>query len=347
MPSAKASGSDANGAGSARSRDHKQGNQNATWTPEQEAAALRIKKCSASAFYEILAIDKTAKTAQIKKAYYKQSLLSHPDKNKHPDAAEAFKKVAYAFEILNDDNKRSIYDQTGVDPNAKHAPGPAAGSGFGGGRSAGGGGAQYATEISPEELFARFFNGGFGGMGGGSGPQFVFNMGGGGPGIRMHQFGGGVPRRRPRPTADGQSEPPVDGWGLVRQLLPLLLLFVLPLLSSLFSGSSTTAGPTYRFGNPATPHTMGRTTPKLDLRYYVNPVDVEDFSQRKFRQLDQRVELDYVSSLKHDCDREVNARERMIQEAQGWFFPDIEKMKEARAMELTHCRMLDSLRGKY
>lgn len=91
MPSAKASGSDANGAGSARSRDHKQGNQNATWTPEQEAAALRIKKCSASAFYEILAIDKTAQGAQIKKAYYKQSLLSHPDKNKHPDAAEAFK----------------------------------------------------------------------------------------------------------------------------------------------------------------------------------------------------------------------------------------------------------------
>jgi len=92
---------------------------------------------------------------------------------------------------------------------------------------------------------------------------------------------------------------------------------------------------------------MGRTTPKLDINYYVNPVDVEDFSARKFRQLDQRVELDYVSSLRYACDAEVNARERKIQEAQGWFFPNVEKMKEARAMELTNCRRLDSLKGKY
>lgn len=175
----------------------------------------------------------------------------------------------------------------------------------------------------------------------------MFNMGGGGPGIRMHQFGGGVPRRRPRPAAGAQSEPPLDGWGLVRQLLPLLLLFVLPLLSSLFSGPSAPAGPTYRFDSPAPPHTMGRTTPKLDIRYYVNPVDVEDFSARKFRQLDQRVELDYVTLLRYECEGEVNARERKIQEAQGWFFPDIEKMKEARAIELTNCRRLDSLKGKY
>lgn len=92
---------------------------------------------------------------------------------------------------------------------------------------------------------------------------------------------------------------------------------------------------------------MGRTTPKLHLNYFVNPVDVEDFSARKLKQLDQRVEVDYVTSIRYECESEVQARERMIQEAQGWFFPDVEKMKEARALELKSCRRLDQLRGRY
>lgn len=169
---------------------------------------------------------------------------------------------------------------------------------------------------------------------------------GGGPGFRVHQFGGARPRRRPR-EANAQSEPIPSGWAVFQQLLPLILLFVLPLLSSLFSGSSTPSGPTYRFDTAVPPHTMQRTTPKLNLNYFVNPGDVEDYSARKFRQLDQRVEVDYVTKLRYECESEVHARERMIQEAQGWFFPDVEKMKEARAMELKSCRRLDNLKGRY
>lgn len=166
----------------------------------------------------------------------------------------------------------------------------------------------------------------------------------GGPGFRVHQFGGARPRRRPRaePAQPGQAEI----WPVVRQLLPLLLLFVLPLLSGLFSSSSTPSGPSYR-ETPVPPHTMQRTTPKLHVNYYVNPADVEDYSARKFRQLDQRVEVDYVSTLRYECEVEVHTRERKIQEAQGWFFPDIEKMKEARDMELKSCRRLEQLKGRY
>jgi DnaJ family protein B protein 12 len=170
---------------------------------------------------------------------------------------------------------------------------------------------------------------------------------GGGPGFRVHQFGGQRPRRRPR-EANGQTEqPPASGWASLTQLLPLILLFVLPLLSSLFSGGSpTTPGPTYRFDGPVSPHTMHRMTPKLKLDYYVNPQDVDDFSTRKLNQLDSSVELDFVNKLRYECEDEVNDRERKIQEAQGWFFPDVEKMKEARAMELKSCRRLDALKGR-
>lgn len=90
MPSATASGSDAKG-GNARSREHNQGNQDRTYTPEQKAAVLRIRKCGPTDFYEILAIEKTATDSEIKKAYRKLSLLTHPDKNSYDGADEAFK----------------------------------------------------------------------------------------------------------------------------------------------------------------------------------------------------------------------------------------------------------------
>lgn len=95
------------------------------------------------------------------------------------------------------------------------------------------------------------------------------------------------------------------------------------------------------------PHTLHRTTQKLNVDYFVNPVDVEDYSARKFYKLDQRVDTDFVMKLRYECDGEVRARERMVLDAQGWFFPDVKKMKQARSMELKSCRRLDSLKGKY
>jgi hypothetical protein len=89
--SATASGSDARANGSPDSRGHNQGNQDRKYTPQQKAEVLRIRKCHPTAFYEILAIEKTATDGEIKKAYRKISLLTHPDKNGHEGADEAFK----------------------------------------------------------------------------------------------------------------------------------------------------------------------------------------------------------------------------------------------------------------
>lgn len=180
MPSATASGADA-GSSSARNRDHKQGNQGRTFTPDQEAAVIRIRKCSPTAFYDILALESvktTCSDADIKKAYRKQSLLTHPDKNGHQHADEAFKMVSRAFGVLGDKEKREKYDRFGGDPDSRFGGQQPQNpfSGFGGGRPAGGfaqrRGGVYDDDISPEEMFARFFGGGFGGggFGGGGGP---------------------------------------------------------------------------------------------------------------------------------------------------------------------------------
>ena len=168
---------------------------------------------------------------------------------------------------------------------------------------------------------------------------------GGGPGFRVHQFGGPRPRRRPREAAPDAELP--SPWALFQTLLPLLLLFVLPLLSSLFSGSgSVPSGPSYRFDAAVPPHTMHRTTPKLNINYFVSPSEVADYNSRNFGQLDKRVEVEYVTRLRYDCQTEVNTRERMIQEAQGWFFPDVEKMKLARSLELKSCQQLESFKSR-
>jgi len=180
MPSASASGADASsGAGAARNRQHNQGNQERKYTVEQKAAVLRIRKCEPTAFYEILELSKTCTDAEIKKAYRKQSLLTHPDKNGHEYADEAFKMVSRAFGVLGDKEKREKYDRFGGDPDSRfsgaqqQAQNPFAGfasrgGGMGGGGGGGFRGAQWADEdISPEEMFARFF-GGMGPFGGGT-----------------------------------------------------------------------------------------------------------------------------------------------------------------------------------
>lgn len=65
-------------------------------------------------YYQILGVEKNATPEQIKKAYRKQALKYHPDKNPGNKEAEAkFKKVSEAYEILSNENKKRLYDQYG------------------------------------------------------------------------------------------------------------------------------------------------------------------------------------------------------------------------------------------
>lgn len=61
-------------------------------------------------YYKILNVDKKATKDEIKKAYKKLAMQYHPDRNNDPGAADMFKDINEAHEILSDDQKRNRYD---------------------------------------------------------------------------------------------------------------------------------------------------------------------------------------------------------------------------------------------
>ena len=164
---------------------------------------------------------------------------------------------------------------------------------------------------------------------------------GGGPGFTVHTMGGNRPRRRPREATGTEANP--SGIAALTQLLPLLLLFILPLLSSLFTGSSS-SGPKIRFDSPVPPQTMHRVTPKYRVDYYINPTEVDGWTARKFSQLDQRAEVDYVTALQYQCEGETQRKRREIDAATGFFFTDEDALKEALNRPMPGCRRIEELR---
>eukprot|EP00588_Corethron_pennatum_P019122 CAMPEP_0194308880 /NCGR_PEP_ID=MMETSP0171-20130528/5837_1 /TAXON_ID=218684 /ORGANISM="Corethron pennatum, Strain L29A3" /LENGTH=560 /DNA_ID=CAMNT_0039061743 /DNA_START=74 /DNA_END=1756 /DNA_ORIENTATION=- len=65
-------------------------------------------------YYDLLGVKTNAPSGQIKKAYYSQAKISHPDKNPNdPDAAETFRKLSVAYQTLSNDKRRASYDNLG------------------------------------------------------------------------------------------------------------------------------------------------------------------------------------------------------------------------------------------
>lgn len=60
-----------------------------------------------------MGVSKDCTDNDLKKAFKKRAIKVHPDKNPHPKATDAFKKVNAAMACLSDAKKRREYDQVG------------------------------------------------------------------------------------------------------------------------------------------------------------------------------------------------------------------------------------------
>ncbi|XP_019734847.1 dnaJ homolog subfamily B member 1a isoform X1 [Hippocampus comes] len=156
-------------------------------------------------YYKVLGIAKGASEDEIKKAYRKQALRYHPDKNKSAGAEDKFKEIAEAYDVLSDAKKKDIYDRYGEEG--------LKGSAVGGGGGHSGSTYNYTFHGDPHAMFAEFFGGRspfdhFFSQNGGddtvdaADPFAAFGMGGFQRPFKSHLGG-------PHVTRERQKDPPV------------------------------------------------------------------------------------------------------------------------------------------
>lgn len=110
-------------------------------------------------YYSTLEVERNATPEEIKKAYRRLARKYHPDVSSEPDAEDRFKEINAAYEVLSDNEKRTMYDRYG-----KEGPPGFGGFDFGDGMR------------DPFDIFAEVFGnfggfGGFGRSGRGAGPR--------------------------------------------------------------------------------------------------------------------------------------------------------------------------------
>lgn len=80
-------------------------------------------------YYELLGVSREASAEELKKAFRKAARQWHPDVNDAPEAADRFKEISTAYEVLSDPQKRAVYDRGG-DPLSAGGMGGGFGQGF-------------------------------------------------------------------------------------------------------------------------------------------------------------------------------------------------------------------------
>ena len=148
--------------------------------PPRRPQRQQPKQSQGEDYYKLLGIPRSADDRAIKKAFRKLSVQWHPDKNpdNKEEAEEKFKKIAAAYTVLSDPEKRKIYDMGGEEA-------------IKGGAGAGGGGNPFGGGFDPNEIFKQFF-GAEGGSPFGDGGNIKFSFGGSpGGGGGFGGFGGG------------------------------------------------------------------------------------------------------------------------------------------------------------
>lgn len=226
--------------------------------------------------YTVLGVPRGASDAEIKKAYRKEALRWHPDKNPDNKAAaeKRFKEISQAFKVLSDPDERAHFDRYGEERPA------GGGGGFRRqGHPFGGQQGMYADELSPEDIFNMFF-----GMPP-RGPQAR-------PQYRQQQ-------RRPPNQAEVNMN--------LMQLFPFAMLLLFSMLSSLSSQDEVPFSL-----RPADGFPLERSTELLGVPYWVpSAFEINHPSAESLRTVEGRVEGETLLRVRRKCQHERTTKQKM------------------------------------
>ena len=282
--------------------------------------------------YRTLGISREATEEEIKKAYRKLALKYHPDKNSDANAEEKFKEIGSAYEVLSDKKKRDIYDRYGED-----GPG-GMGNSSGSSRttttftSYGYTNEDRAFEgnITPEDIFNMFFNGGF--------ASRSYS--------RRSGWRTNSSSQRPRNynthsnhQGSGQHDQAdvSPGLNLLVQLLPVLVLISLSLASYWLQ-----TDPPYSL-HPTTKYIFRRHIEKFGIEYYVKEDFEKQYRGQELKRIESQVFEDYLYELRNRCLREKNYKDSMLYRAQYVYFSE-KLLEDARNMKTPSCTQYEKLR---
>ncbi|CEP17378.1 hypothetical protein [Parasitella parasitica] len=280
-------------------------------------------------YYKVLSVDKSATDIQIKKAYRKQALQFHPDKNSAPGADEAFKLVSKAFDVLSDSNKRAIHDEGGDADTSRGRT-----SSYHQHHQQHAYNRRYGDEMSPEDLFNMFFGGG---MRNNFGPNFREQQQQQRYRQQQQRF-----RQQQRQQRGGDG----DFSGGLSQMMPIILISILAIFALLFS---IDGDPLYTF-RPQPPNTSLRSTKPNHINYYVNPKVFDSTVKSniyKFQRTERQIENEWLGELRAACHQEQRQRANLMAQADGVVFGIIGRnekaYKKAENMKMKNCEELKRL----
>ncbi|KAL9556787.1 hypothetical protein MBANPS3_001685 [Mucor bainieri] len=301
------------------------------YTAEQVKAVKTILACGRD-YYKVLSVERTATDVQIKKAYRKQALQFHPDKNSAPGADEAFKLVAKAFDVLSDSNKRAIHDEGGDADNSRGRT-----SSYHQQHQQHAYNRRYGDEVSPEDLFNMFFGGG---MRNNFGPSFR---------AQQQQQRYRQQQQRFRQQQRHQRAGDGDLSSNLSQMMPIILISILAIFALLFSFEGE---PLYTF-RPQPPNTNLRSTKFNHINYYVNPKVFDTTVKNngyKFQRTEKQIESEWLGELRAACTQEQRHRANLMAQADGVVFGIIGRNEnaynKAANMKMKNCDELRRLAPK-
>ncbi|PWA02002.1 hypothetical protein BB558_001861 [Smittium angustum] len=256
------------------------------------------------------------------------ALQFHPDKNSAPGADEAFKIVSHAFTTLSDSSKRTHYDQFGSTSMSSSSFASASSNNYSRNFNS------FESDINPEDLFNMFFGGNMNDFGSNFGPR-----------VRVRKFGNARFANAYQRHANQNTEQD-ENRGLA-QLIPIIG-FILIIILSAFIGNildPTRNDPNYTFTKTYN-YNNKKSTNKFRIPYYVNKNEFNraDLSSSDLHRFESKIEEIYISSLRNECYRQTENKQRMINDASGFlgFGVDRERLDRANRMKLPACQELNS-----